>query len=112
MPVLLERRAVAAGARRCLPIAISVFAYGLVFGALAAQSGLTLAETGLMSGLAFSGTAQFVALGLWSVPLPVAAILAATLLLGLRLFLMGATLRRTLAGLSTGEGPAQRRAHE
>src|SRR5713226_4033419 len=100
MPVLLERRAVAAGARRCLPIAISVFAYGVVFGALAAQAGLSLAETGLMSGLVFSGTVQFVALGLWTAPPPVATLLIATFLLSLRLVLMGATLRRAIAGIT------------
>ena len=98
---LLDPRAVLAGARRCLPIAISVFAYGLVFGALAAQSGLSLAETSLMSGLVFSGTVQFVALGLWAEPLPVATVLIATFLLSLRLVLMGATLRRAV-GLTTG----------
>ena len=41
---LLDPPALLAGARRCLPIAVSVFAYGLVFGALAAQSGLSIAD--------------------------------------------------------------------
>ncbi len=99
---LLEPRGLREGVRRCAPIAISVFAYGLVFGALAAQSGLSLSETALMSGVVFSGTVQFVVLGLWTMPLPVAAMLIATFLLSLRLVLMGATLRRALAGLSTG----------
>src|SRR5438876_10337085 len=97
---LLDPPSLMAGARRCLPIAISVFAYGLVFGALAAQAGLSLGETGLMSGLVFSGTVQFVALGLWTAPLPVATLLIATFLLSLRLVLMGATLRRVIAGIS------------
>ncbi len=101
-PALFEPHGLREGVRRCAPIAISVFAYGLVFGALAAQSGLSLAETGLMSAVVFSGTVQFVALGLWAVPLPVAAMLIATCLLSLRLVLMGATLRRALTGLSTG----------
>jgi predicted branched-subunit amino acid permease len=98
---LLDPRSLREGARRCAPIAISVFAYGLVFGALAAQSGLSLSETALMNGIVFSGTVQFVILGLWSTPLPVAAMLVATFLLSLRLVLMGATLRRALAGLTT-----------
>jgi 4-azaleucine resistance transporter AzlC len=102
MRVLFEPHGLRAGARRCAPIALSVFAYGLVFGALAAQSGLSLSETGLMSAIVFSGSVQFVALGLWATPLPVAALLIATLLLSLRLVLMGATLRRALAGISTG----------
>jgi 4-azaleucine resistance transporter AzlC len=101
MPTLFEPRGLREGVRRCAPIAVSVFAYGLVFGALAAQSGLSLGETGLMSVIVFSGSVQFVALGLWATPLPVAALIVATLLLSLRLVLMGATLRRALAGLST-----------
>jgi predicted branched-subunit amino acid permease len=102
MQTLFERHGLYDGARRCAPIGLSVFAYGLVFGALAAQSGLSLSETGLMSALVFSGTTQFVALGLWTMPLPVAALLIATFLLSLRLVLMGATLRRVLAGITTG----------
>jgi predicted branched-subunit amino acid permease len=102
MRALFEPHGLRAGARRCAPIAVSVFAYGLVFGALAAQAGLSLGETGLMSAIVFSGTTQFVALGLWATPLPVAALLVATFLLSLRLVLMGATLRRALAGISTG----------
>lgn len=102
MRALFEPHGLRAGVRRCAPIAISVFAYGLVFGALAAQSGLSLGETGLMSAIVFSGTTQFVALGLWATPLPAAALLIATFLLSLRLVLMGATLRRALAGIDTG----------
>jgi predicted branched-subunit amino acid permease len=97
---LLDSAGLRAGARRCAPIALSVFAYGLVFGALAAQNGMTLAETAMMCVLVFSGTVQFVVLGLWATPLPVAAILIATFLLSLRLVLMGATLRRALAGIT------------
>ena len=45
-----------------------------------------------MSALVFSGAAQFVVLGLWAVPLPVATIVLATLVVGLRHVLMGAVL--------------------
>lgn len=80
------------GARRCLPIAISGFAIGLVFGVLARQAGVGVVETVLMSALVFSGAAQFLVLGLWATPLPVAAIAVTTLVVGLRHLLMGATL--------------------
>jgi len=53
-----------AGARRCVPIAISGCGIGLVFGTLAGQAGLGAAEAALMSALVFSGAAQFVVLGL------------------------------------------------
>jgi 4-azaleucine resistance transporter AzlC len=98
---LFEPDGFRAGVRRCAPIALSVFAYGLVFGALAAQSGLSLGETAAMSALVFSGSVQFVAIGLWATPLPIAALLIATFLLSLRLVLMGATLRRALAAMPT-----------
>ena len=81
-----------AGARRCVPIAISGSAIGLVFGTLAGQAGLGTAEAALMSALVFSGAAQFVVLGLWTDPLPVATIALTTLVVGLRHMLMGAAL--------------------
>lgn len=80
------------GARRCVPIAISGSAIGLVFGTLAGQAGLGAGEAALMSALVFSGAAQFVVIGLWANPLPVATIVLATLVVGLRHLLMGAAL--------------------
>ena len=80
------------GAKRCLPIEISGFAVGLVFGVLAGQAGLSAAESVLMSALVFSGAAQFIVLGLWAAPLPVFGIALTTLVVGLRHLLMGAAL--------------------
>ena len=81
-----------AGARRCVPIAVSGSAIGLVFGTLAGQAGLGAGEAALMSALVFSGAAQFVVIGLWANPVPVATIYLATLIVGLRHLLMGAAL--------------------
>jgi len=82
------------GMRRSAPLALSVAAYGLVWGALAGQAGLGLAETGLMSGLVFAGAAQFVVLNLWTATaaLPLGAIAAATLIVNLRFVLMSASM--------------------
>src|SRR5829696_4113336 len=80
------------GAKRCLPIEVSGFAIGLIFGVLAGQAGLSAAESVSMSVLVFSGAAQFVVLGLWAAPLPVASIVLTTLVVGLRHLLMGAAL--------------------
>ncbi|HEY7833203.1 MAG TPA: AzlC family ABC transporter permease [Ktedonobacterales bacterium] len=82
-----------AGVRRCVPLALSTLAVGLVFGVAARQVGLSLAEAVLMSGLVSAGTAQFVALGLWAAPLPVLSIILTTLVINLRHVLMGAALR-------------------
>lgn len=86
-----------AGVRRgmiaCIPVAVSVAAYGVVFGVLARQVGLTLLEVVLMNTVVFAGAAQTAALDLWSYPLPIAAIVTTVLLINMRLLLLGAALR-------------------
>jgi AzlC protein len=76
-PVTFTRAGLAAGARRTLPIALGDFAFGIVFGVVA---GLSLSESVLMSGLVFAGAAQFIAIGLWTAPLPIVSLIATTLL--------------------------------
>jgi len=85
-----------AGVVRCLPVGLGVLVYGLVFGALTAQKGLSLAEATSMSAIVFAGSAQFVALGLWTVPPPVLALALATFLINFRFFLMAATMDRVI----------------
>ena len=46
------------GARRTVPIGTAVAVYGTVFGALAAQAGLSSVEAVLMSGFVFAGAAS------------------------------------------------------
>jgi len=92
-----------AGVVRCLPVGLGVLVYGLVFGALTAQKGLSLAEAASMSAIVFAGSAQFVALGIWTVPPPVLALALATFLINFRFFLMAATMDRVI-----GEWPKPR----
>ncbi len=80
------------GIKRSLPIALSVFTYGISFGVLARQAGLSLVESCLMSSLVFAGASQFVALELWHSPLPIATIILTTLVINLRHILMSAAL--------------------
>ena len=85
-----------AGVRACIPVAISVAAYGVVWGVLAKQAGLSLFEVVLMSGLVFAGSAQFVALDLWTATpatLPIGPLILAALIVNLRYLLLTATLR-------------------
>lgn len=91
-PVVFDRRGVGRGFRQAIPIALGIFTYGLVFGVLARQAGLSVLESTLMSSLVFAGASQFVALGLWVAPLPVGTILLTTLVINLRHLLMGAAL--------------------
>jgi len=93
------------GARACLPVCISVAAYGVVWGVLARQAGLSLLEVVLMSGLVFAGSAQFVALDQWTPgALPVGALVLAALIVNLRYLLLTATLRPLFPPGTVGRG--------
>jgi 4-azaleucine resistance transporter AzlC len=80
------------GALAILPIAPGAIAFGLVYGFLAGQKGLSTLEIGLTSALVFAGAAQLVALELWIEPLPVAALVTSVLVVNLRHLLMGPVL--------------------
>jgi 4-azaleucine resistance transporter AzlC len=80
--------------RLFLPVAISIASYGVVWGVLAGQAGLSSLEVLLMSGIVYAGASQFVAIDMWSpVALPIASIVIATAVINLRMLLMTATLR-------------------
>ena len=91
--VRFTRRGAVAGARLTLPLAVSVAAYGTVFGVLARRADLSLMESVLMSGLVYAGAAQFVAVELWASGATALALVLTTLLVNLRHLLMGASLR-------------------
>jgi 4-azaleucine resistance transporter AzlC len=89
------------GVRMFLPVAISIAAYGVVWGVLAGQAGLSVLEVALMSGLVFAGASQFVALDMWTPgALPVLSIVIAAGIVNLRMLLMSATLRPLVGHLS------------
>jgi 4-azaleucine resistance transporter AzlC len=89
-----------AGLAAIAPVMAAAMPIGLLFGALAAEKGLGPGEVALMSLLVFAGAAQFVALDLWAVPLPVAAVVLATLVVNLRHVMMGLSLGRRLGGFT------------
>lgn len=89
------------GVRMFLPVAVSIAAYGVVWGVLAGQAGLSVVEVLLMSGLVFAGASQFVALDMWTPgALPVLSIVIAAGIVNLRMLLMSATLRPLVGHLS------------
>lgn len=96
---MFTRQGVGRGLRATLPVAVSVATYGIVFGVLSRQVGLSLPETLLMNVLVFAGAAQTAALDIWAYPLPIAAIVATVVLINLRLIMLGASLRPWLHGL-------------
>jgi 4-azaleucine resistance transporter AzlC len=76
------------------------FAFGIAFGLLADQVGLTLVAAVLMSMLVYSGTAQFISLQAWGDPVPLAAICGAILTTNARYVLLGASIRPWFVGVS------------
>jgi 4-azaleucine resistance transporter AzlC len=89
------------GAKCAIPLALSVFAVGIVFGVLAQQAKLSVPNALLMSALVYAGASQFVALSLWTaIPFPVMAIILTTFIVNMRHLLMGASLRPWFSKLS------------
>ncbi|MBV6633760.1 MAG: AzlC family ABC transporter permease [Alphaproteobacteria bacterium] len=84
------------------PLLIGLVPFALVFGALAADRGMSPLEVGLMSGLVIAGGSQFVALELWADPLPVLLLGLSALLVNSRHILMGATVAPQVKGWSPG----------
>ncbi|WP_049899560.1 AzlC family ABC transporter permease [Natrinema altunense] len=84
----------------CVPIALGVAGYGVVFGVLARQAGLSVAEAAFMSATVLAGAAQLIAIKLWETPIPVVAVIGTTFIVNLRYVLMGAALRPWFRQLS------------
>lgn len=97
LPVTFTAAGAARGARAVLPIVPGAVAFGLIYGFLAGERGLSLLEIGLMSMLVFAGASQFLALELWAQPLPVAGLVLGVAILNLRHMLMGPALLPWLA---------------
>jgi 4-azaleucine resistance transporter AzlC len=85
------------GLRDILPLALGAALYGTAFGLLAAQAGMSGLQTGLMGGLVFSGSAQFIAVERLAAGAGAVTALIAGIALNLRILLMTASLRDVLA---------------
>jgi len=101
--IIFTKNGFFSGIGQTLPVAFSGAAYGVAFGILARQAGLSWLETILMSALVNAGGSQFVVLGMWLQPLPTVTIALATLIINLRHLLMGASLSPWISKLSTGK---------
>ncbi|HMB89814.1 MAG TPA: AzlC family ABC transporter permease [Rhodothermales bacterium] len=89
------------GARLAIPLAVSVFVYGSVFGMLASGKGMTLVHATGMSATLFAGAAQFVVVELWTDPLPVLLLTVTTLIVNVRFLLYGATIAPWFSDLTS-----------
>lgn len=80
------------GALAILPIAGAALPFGVLWGAFAAQKGLSPLEALLMSATVLAGASQFVAIDLWAHPIPIATVVVATFLVNTRHILMGTSI--------------------
>lgn len=78
--------------RDTLPLLLGALPFALIYGTLAAGSGLSAAAALAMSALVFAGSSQFIAVGLIAAQTPVAIIVFTTLIVNLRHLLYSATL--------------------
>jgi predicted branched-subunit amino acid permease len=88
------------GMRLALPFGASSVLYGLGFGVLAAQVGLSVIAAMVMSATVFSGTAQIAVLQVWSSTQAVVALFAIVMVVNSRYILMSAACRPWLSQIS------------
>jgi 4-azaleucine resistance transporter AzlC len=91
-----------AALRHCGPFIASVIPMGMIFGALAVAAGLSAVEAIAMSGLVYSGAAQFTGLQLAASGAGLPVIVLVTLLLSLRLLLYGLALVEDVRSMPAG----------
>ncbi len=94
-----RRQEFMAGARDTFPLLLGAFPFGMIYGAVAATSGLTPLAVMAMSALVFAGASQFIAVGLFAAQTPVAIIVLTTFVVNLRHMLYSATLLPHLSHL-------------
>lgn len=84
------------GMRAALPLLIGLAPFGLVVGVVSQGRGLGLGETLLMSAVVYAGTAQLLAMELWTDPVSIFAVAFAAFAVNVRMVPMGAALAPTL----------------
>ena len=88
------------GVRAEIPLLIGVFPFGMIYGALALNSGLSKLESQMMSSIVFAGSAQFVTAQLVHDAAPAFVIVLTIAVVNLRHMLYSASLAPYLNGLS------------
>ena len=79
-----------AGLRDSLPIMVAAGPFGMVFGAVAGQAGLSVADAALMSAFVFAGASQMVAVDLFGQSVPAWAIVLSVFAVNFRHILYSA----------------------
>ena len=81
-----------------LPFILVVVPFAMLFGAVAAETGLNVAEAMAMSVLVIAGAAQFTALALMEENAPTLVVIATALIVNLRMALYSASMSQHLVG--------------
>ncbi len=89
-----------AGVLAELPLLIGVFPFGMIYGVLALQAGLSPAPAQAMSSVLFAGSAQFIAAQLFSQAVPAPVIVLTAFVVNLRHALYSASLEPFVKHLS------------
>jgi 4-azaleucine resistance transporter AzlC len=98
-PARLTWRGVLDGLKLSPPLVLNSGIYGIIFGVLAAQTGLTALESGVMSATVFAGAAQLLIIETWARPVPVAALILGLIMVNARHVLMAVAMRPHMDGL-------------
>lgn len=98
-PTSEDRRQFKLGIAAMTPLVIGAMPFGLAYGVVATQAGLTVAETLLMSLIVFAGASQFMAAVMIGAGAGIPLIVASTFLVNLRHLMMGLSLSPYLSEL-------------
>jgi 4-azaleucine resistance transporter AzlC len=90
-----------AGVRAEIPLLIGVFPFGMIYGALAIDAGISRAAAQMMSSIVFGGSSQFITTQLVRESAPGIVIVLTIAVVNLRHMLYSASLAPYLASLST-----------
>ena len=90
-----------AGVRAEIPLLIGVFPFGMIYGALALNAGISKFASQMMSSIVFAGSAQFITTQLVRDAAPGIVIILTIAVVNLRHMLYSASLAPYLASLST-----------
>lgn len=91
------------GVKRGLPVTLSVIPFGALFGAVAIDNGLTIAEAVLMSGTLYAGASQLVGIELFNQNLPAWLVILSIFAVNFRHVLYSAAMVRVVPDWSVAK---------
>lgn len=97
----MSKKSFLEGAKKSVPIVLGYVPLGIAFGVIAKEKGLTVMQATLMSFAAFTGSGQFIAVGMLGAGASVSAILFTNLLVNLRYMLYSASMAPYVSKLPT-----------